>query len=412
LIAYLESIEVETNNLQKPFRLPVQWVNRPDPDFRGYAGTVLSGKINIGEAVIVATSGQTSRAKGLLTYDGPLSYAQSGDAITLTLTDQIDIARGDVLVSPTLPPEISDPFAAHLIWMSDDPLIPERSYLARIGTKTTPIKVTTIKYKLDVNTRQHLAARTLALNDIAFCNLATDTPVAFDPYDNNRRTGCFIIIDRVTNHTVGAGMIAFGLRRGTTVHWQPLLIGKHERAALKRQRPAIVWLTGLSGSGKSTIANLIERQLNAAGHHTMMLDGDNLRHGLNRDLGFTETDRVENIRRVGEVAKLLTEAGIIVLCSFISPYLAEREMVRRLVPDGDFMEVFVDTPIEECMRRDPKGLYAKAKAGEIKNFTGIDAPYGPPEAPEVHLLTAECDSNELAERVVRELIARGVIGPP
>lgn len=412
LLAYLETIEVQTDNLQKPFRLPVQWVNRSDPDFRGYAGTVMSGMINVGDTVMVATSGQISGIKGLLTYEGPLPYAQSGDAITLTLTDQIDIARGDLLVSPASPPEISDQFAAHLIWMSDVPLIPERSYLARIGSKTTPIKVTTIKYKRDVNTGQHLAARTLALNDIAFCNLATDTPVAFDSYEENRRTGCFIVIDRFTNHTVGAGMIAFGLRRGTNVHWQPLLIGKNERAALKRQRPAIVWLTGLSGAGKSTIANLIERRLNAAGHHTMMLDGDNLRHGLNRDLGFTETDRVENIRRVGEVAKLLTEAGIIVLCSFISPYRAEREMVRGLVPDGDFIEVFVDTAIEECMRRDPKGLYAKAKAGQIKNFTGIDAPYEPPEAPEVHLLTAQFEPNALAERVVLELTARGIVGSP
>lgn len=412
LVAYLESIEVEGDDLQKSFRLPVQWVNRPNADFRGYAGTVMSGKINIGDTIVVATSGQTSRIKGLLAYDGPLPYAQSGDAITLTLTDQIDIARGDMLVSPTSPPEISDQFAAHLIWMSDAPLIPERSYLARIGTKTTPIKVTAIKYKLDVNTSQHLAARTLTLNDIAFCNLATDTPVAFDPYETNRRTGCFIVIDRFTNHTVGAGMIAFGLRRGTNVQWQPLLIGKNERAALKRQRPAIVWLTGLSGAGKSTIANLIEQRLNAAGHHTMMLDGDNLRHGLNRDLGFTETDRVENVRRVGEVAKLLTEAGIIVLCSFISPYRAEREMVRGLVPDGDFIEVFVDTTIEECIRRDPKGLYAKAKAGKIKNFTGIDAPYEPPEAPEIHLLTAQCEPDQLAERVVRELTERGIVGSP
>lgn len=412
LIAHLESIEVGTDRLQKPFRLPVQWVNRPDPEFRGYAGTVMSGKINVGDTVVVATSGQTSRIKALLTYDGPLPCAHAGDAITLTLFDQIDVARGDILATPMSPPDISDQFAAHLIWMGDDPLIPGRSYLARIGPKTTPIKVTAIKYKLDINTRQHLAARTLALNDIAFCNLATDVPVAFDPYEKNSRTGCFIVIDRFTNHTVGAGMIAFGLRRGMNVHWQPLLIGKNERAALKGQRPAIVWLTGLSGAGKSTIANLIERQLNAAGHHTMMLDGDNLRHGLNRDLGFTETDRVENIRRAGEVAKLLTEAGIIVLCSFISPYRAEREMVRKLMPDDDFIEIFVDTPIEECMRRDPKGLYAKAKAGAIKNFTGVDAPYEPPEAPEIHLLTAECEPKQLAEQVVRELAARGIVGPP
>jgi bifunctional enzyme CysN/CysC len=296
--------------------------------------------------------------------------------------------------------------------MSDEPLMPGRSYLARIGTKTTPLSVTSIKYKIDVNTGQHLAASTLALNDIAFCNLATDVPVAFDPYEQNRRTGSFIIIDRFTNYTVAAGMIAFGLRRGDNGHWQPMLIGKAERTALKQQRPAIVWLTGLSGAGKSTIANLIERQLNAAGHHTMMLDGDNVRHGLNRDLGFTEADRVENIRRVGEVAKLMTEAGVIVLCSFISPYRSERDMVRRLMPEGDFIEVFVDTPIEECMRRDPKGLYAKAKGGGIKNFTGIDAPYEAPETPEIHLRTADQDPKKLAELVLKDLFKRGIISRP
>ena len=285
--------------------------------------------------------------------------------------------------------------------------MPGRSYLARIGPKTTPITVTDIKYNIDVNTRQHLAASTLHLNDIAFCNFATDTPVAFDPYEQNRRTGSFIVIDRFTNHTVGAGMIAFGLRRGTNIHWQPLLIGKAERAA---QRPAIVWFTGLSGAGKSTIANLVDQRLSAAGHHTMMLDGDNVRHGLNRDLGFTEADRVENIRRVGEVAKLMTEAGIIVLCSFISPYRAERDMVRKLVPEGDFIEIFVDTPIDECMRRDPKGLYAKAKAGGLKNFTGIDAPYEAPEAAEVHLLTGCQEPEQLAERVIKSLAECGIIG--
>ena len=294
--------------------------------------------------------------------------------------------------------------------MSDVPLFPERSYLAKIGPKTTSITVTGIKYKIDVNTHQHLAAPTLGLNDIAFCNLATSTPVAFDPYDQNRRTGSFIIIDRFTNHTVGAGMIAFGLRRGTNIHWQPLLVGRAERAALKRQRPAIIWLTGLSGAGKSTIANLIEQKLNASGHHTMLLDGDNVRHGLNRDLGFTEADRVENIRRVGEVAKLMTEAGIIVLCSFISPYRAERDMVRKLLADGDFIEVFVDTPIDVCVRRDPKGLYAKAKAGAIKNFTGIDAPYETPVAPEIHLHAGEQDPDQLALHVVTYLTEHGIIG--
>ena len=409
LLDYLETIDVESETVQKPFRFPVQWVNRPNADFRGYAGTVMSGTVKVGDQIVVAGSGQNSRVKELLQYEGPLPSAQSGDAITITLTDELDIARGDLLVTAASRPEVSDQFAAHLIWMSEDQLMPGRSYLARIGPKTTPLTVTDIKYNIDVNTRQHLAASTLHLNDIAFCNFATDTPVAFDPYEQNRRTGSFIVIDRITNRTVGAGMIAFGLRRGTNIHWQPLLIGKAERAALMRQRPAIIWFTGFSGSGKSTIANLVDQQLSATGHHTMMLDGDNVRHGLNRDLGFTEADRVENIRRVGEVAKLMTEAGIIVLCSFISPYRAERDMVRKLVPEGDFIEVFVDTPIDECIRRDPKGLYAKAKAGGLKNFTGIDTPYEAPTAPEIHLLTASQEPTQLSERVVKGLVERGII---
>jgi bifunctional enzyme CysN/CysC len=287
--------------------------------------------------------------------------------------------------------------------------MPGRSYLARIGTTTVPISVTTIKHRIDPNTREHLAAPTLGLNDIAFCNLATGTPVAFDRYADNRKTGSFIIIDRFTNRTVGAGMIAFGLRRGDNVHWQKLLLGKNERAALKQQKPAILWFTGLSGAGKSTVANLVEQRLHAKGHHTMLLDGDNLRHGLNQDLGFTEADRVENIRRVGEVAKLMTESGLIVLCSFISPYRAERRMVRNSVEEGEFIEVFVDTPIDECMRRDPKGLYAKAKAGTIKNFTGVDAPYEMPEAPEVHLWTVGESPEQLAEAIVADLVRRAII---
>jgi len=409
LLDYLETIDIESETKQQPFRFPVQWVNRPNLDFRGYAGTVASGAVKVGDPIVVAGSGQTSRVKELLAYEGSLPSVQAGDAITITLTDEIDVARGDLLVNAAACPEVSDQFAAHLIWMSDEPLMPGRSYLARVGTKITPLSITAIKYRIDVNTGQHLATSTLALNDISFCNLATDTPIAFDPYEQNRRTGAFIIIDRFTNYTVGAGMIAFGLRRGANVHWQPMLIGRAERAALKQQKPAIVWLTGLSGAGKSTIANLIEQQLNVAGYHTMMLDGDNVRHGLNRDLGFTEADRVENIRRVGEVAKLMTEAGVIVLCSFISPYRSERDMVRRLMPEGDFIEIFVDTPIEECMRRDPKGLYAKARGGGIKNFTGIDAPYEAPETPEIHLLTAVQDPKQLAELVVRDLFKRGII---
>jgi bifunctional enzyme CysN/CysC len=411
LLDYLEAIDVEGEAADRPFRFPVQWVNRPNLDFRGYAGTVASGRIAAGDAVVVAASGQSSRVRQILTYEGAQPSAQAGDAITVTLTDEVDIARGDMLVVPTSRPEVSDQFAAHVIWMSEQALVPGRSYLARIGTRTTAVTVTGIKYKIDVNTREHLATHTLGLNDIGVCNLSTGTPVAFDPYAQNRRTGSFIIIDRFTNQTVGAGMIDFGLRRGTNLHWQALAVGKTERSMLKHQRAAIVWFTGLSGAGKSTIANAVEQRLHAMGHHTMMLDGDNVRHGLNRDLGFTEADRVENIRRSGEVAKLLTEAGLIVLCSFISPYRSERIGVRNLVGEGEFVEVFVDTPIEECMRRDAKGLYAKAKAGTIKNFTGFDAPYEAPVAPEVHLRTLDEKPDQMAERVVKALVERQIIGP-
>ncbi|MGD0026944.1 MAG: sulfate adenylyltransferase subunit CysN [Xanthobacteraceae bacterium] len=409
LLQYLESVDIDSEKLGKPFRFPVQWVNRPNLDFRGYAGTVASGQIKVGEPIVEASSGRMSRVAQIVTYDGHSAAAEAGDAITITLADELDIGRGDVLVSAKSRPEVSDQFAAHIIWMSDEPLVPGRSYLGRVGTKTTPMSVTTIKYKVDVNTRKHLAASTLVLNDIAFCNLSTAVPVAFDPYDQNRKTGAFIIIDRFTNHTVGAGMIAFGLRRGTNIHWQPLLVGKTERGALNKQKPAIVWFTGLSGAGKSTVANIVEQRLHAGGHHTMLLDGDNVRHGLNRDLGFTEADRVENIRRVGEVAKLMVESGLIVLCSFISPYRAEREMVRSLVESGEFVEVFVDTPIEDCMRRDPKGLYAKAQAGQLKNFTGVDAPYEPPENPDVHLYTLGRSPEQLAEAVLRALTDRQIV---
>jgi bifunctional enzyme CysN/CysC len=412
LLDYLETVDVEAEVADRPFRFPVQWVNRPNLDFRGYAGTVVSGAIAAGEPVVVASSGKSSRVRELLTYDGRLAAAEAGEAITITLEDELDIARGDILVSPTSRPEVSDQFAAHVIWMSDHDLVPGRNYLARIGTRTTALTVTGIKYKIDVNTREHLAAHTLALNDIGVCNLATGMPVAFDPYAENRRTGSFIIIDRFTNHTVGAGMIDFGLRRGTNLHWQPLSIDKQARMSLKRQQAAIVWFTGLSGAGKSTIANIVEQRLHAMGHHTMLLDGDNVRHGLNRDLGFTEADRVENIRRAGEVAKLMTEAGLIVLCSFISPYRAERAAVRNLVGEGEFVEVFVDAPIDECVRRDPKGLYAKAKAGKLKNFTGFDAPYESPEGPEVHLNTSVDTAELSAERVVNALIERQVIAAP
>lgn len=409
LLDYLEAVDIESATIAAPFRFPVQLVNRPNQDFRGYAGTVASGRIRLGDEVIVASSGLSTRVREIVTYDGSIEEAVGGDAINLTLTDEIDITRGDVLAAPTARPEVSEQFAAHVIWMDQTPLFHGRSYLVRIGTQTVPASITTIKYKIDVNTGKHLAAQTLGLNDIGFCNISTAMPVAFDPYTNNRKTGSFIIIDRFNNRTVGAGMIAFGLRRATNIHRQAHLVGKAERAALKKQRPAIIWFTGLSGSGKSTIANIVEQRLNIAGYHTTMLDGDNVRHGINRDLGFTEADRVENIRRAGEVARLMVESGLIVLCSFISPYRAERDMVRRLVADGEFIEVFVDTPLEDCIKRDSKGLYAKAKAGELKNFTGVDAPYEVPVESEVHLRPLGQSAEKLADIVIHTLNERNIV---
>jgi bifunctional enzyme CysN/CysC len=409
LIDLLETIDIESDSSAKPFRFPVQWVNRPNLDFRGYAGTVASGSISTDDEVIVARSGRSTRIKDIISYDGAKPIAQTGDAITITLADNLDIARGDLLAAPLSRPEVSDQFAANVIWMSDQPLMPGRSYLSRIGTKTTPLTITAIKHRINVNTGEHLAAAALELNDIAFCNLSTGTPVAFDPYEQNRRTGSFIIIDRQTNRTVGAGMIAFALRRGTNIHWQALSIGKKERATLNEQRPVILWFTGLSGAGKSTIANLVEKRLYAEGCRTMLLDGDNVRHGLNRDLGFTEADRVENIRRAGEMAKLMADAGLIVLCSFISPFKAERDLVRGMVNKDEFLEVFVDAPIDVCMQRDPKGLYAKAKAGAIKNFTGFDSPYDVPEDPEIHLDTVGRTPEQLADQVIKALAERDIV---
>jgi bifunctional enzyme CysN/CysC len=386
-------------------------VNRPNLDFRGYAGTVASGSIAAGDEIVVAASGRSSRVKRIVTYDGDLATAETGDAVTITLEDEIDVGRGDILAKPTERPDVADQFAAHLIWMDQDALVPGRNYIFRIGTQSVASgSITAIKYRIDVNTREHLAASTLALNEIGFCNFVTTLPVAFDSYETNRKTGSFVVIDRYTNRTVGAGIIAFPLRRATNVAWHPLSIGKAERAAQKHQKPCVIWFTGLSGAGKSTIANIVDQKLFAKSCHTMLLDGDNVRHGLNRDLGFTEADRVENIRRAGEVAKLMVDSGLIVICSFISPYKAEREMVRGLVGDGEFIEVFVDTPIDECIQRDPKGLYAKAKSGKIKNFTGIDAPYEAPMDAEVHLHTVGQTPEQLADAVVKGLIERNIVG--
>jgi bifunctional enzyme CysN/CysC len=410
LLDYLESLDIQSETANLPFRFPVQWVNRPNLDFRGYAGTIASGHINAGDEIVVAASGRTSRVERIVTYDGDLDLAGAGDAVTITLADEIDVGRGDILARPTEPPDVADQFAAHLIWMDQDALVAGRNYIFRIGTQTVASgSITAIKYRIDVNSREHLAATTLALNEIGFCNLATALPVAFDSYETNRRTGSFVVIDRYTNRTVGAGMIAFALRRATNIAWQPLSIGRKERAALKHQKPCVVWFTGLSGAGKSTIANIVDQKLFEMSHHTMLLDGDNVRHGLNRDLGFTEADRVENIRRAGEVAKLMVDSGLIVICAFISPYRAEREMVRNLVAKDEFIEVFVDTPIEECVRRDPKGLYSKAKSGKIKNFTGIDAPYEVPTNPEIRLGTVGQAPERLADQIIKDLGLRGIV---
>ncbi|WFU80606.1 sulfate adenylyltransferase subunit CysN [Bradyrhizobium sp. CIAT3101] len=409
LLDHLETVDIESETTDLPFRFPVQWVNRPNLDFRGYAGTIASGSISVGDEIIVAVSGLSSRVKRIVTYDGDLAVAGAGEAVTITLEDEIDVSRGDVLASPTHRPEIAHQFAAHLIWMDQEPMVPGRSYAFRIGTQSiTSGSISCIKYKVDVNTRKQVAATTLGLNEIGFCNLATVLPATFDPYRINRRTGSLIVIDVSTNRTVGAGMIEFSRRRTTNIVQQPLSIGKQERSALMHQKPCVIWFTGLSGSGKSTIANIVDQKLFAMSHHSMLLDGDNLRQGLNRDLEFTEEDRFENIRRAGEAARLMLEAGLIVICSFISPYKADRNMVRNLVGNREFVEVFVDTPIEECIRRDPKGLYSKAK-GQIKNFTGIDAPYEAPSTPELHLKASGERPEHLADKVLNCLAARGFI---
>ncbi len=382
LLATLEEADVSEHRLAKPMRFPVQWVNRPNLDFRGYAGTLASGSIAQGETVVVAGSGKTTVVERVIGPSGDLDKAEAGDAITLTLRDEVDIARGDVLAHPGDRPTVADQFAATLIWMSDEKLLPGRSYLMKLATRTVPVTITALKYRIDVNTlEQHIAAKTLSLNEIGRCTLAASGAVAFDPYKENADTGAFILIDRMTNATAAAGLVEHALRRATNIHHHDQTVTRAARAALKHQHPAILWFTGLSGSGKSTVANIVELRLHAAGVHTTLLDGDNVRHGLNKDLGFTDEDRVENIRRVGEVAKLMMDAGLVVLCSFISPFEAERRMVRGLVSEGDFIEIFVDTPLEDCIARDPKGLYKRALAGEIKNFTGVVSPTRAPRSP-------------------------------
>jgi bifunctional enzyme CysN/CysC len=409
LLRHLEEIDVSSEEAGQPFRFPVQWVNRPDATFRGYAGTIAAGAVRPGDAVVVARTGQAARVARIVTMDGDRAAAATGDAVTLTLDAEIDASRGDMLAAPVARPEVSDQIAAHVIWMGEEPLLPGRSYLLKSGTRTVGAAVSELKHLVDIETFKPLAAKTLSLNDIGLCNLALSEPVAFDPYEANRTTGSFILIDRFTNATVAAGMIRFGLRRATNIHWQALDIGKQARADAKGQRPCILWFTGLSGAGKSTVANLVEKKLHVMGRHTYLLDGDNVRHGLNRDLGFTDADRVENIRRVAEAAKLFVDAGLIVLVSFISPFRSERDMARDLVGKGEFVEVFVDAPLEVAEARDPKGLYRKARAGEIKNFTGISSPYEPPLQPDIRLDAASADPETLADQVLAFLRRGGYL---
>jgi bifunctional enzyme CysN/CysC len=406
LVEYLEQIEVDSDIADSLFRMCIQWVNRPHLDFRGYSGTIASGRVRVGDQIVVVASGRMSAVARIVTADGDLAMAEAGQAVTITLADEVDVSRGDVFSGLKHRPELSDQFAAQVIWMSEEPLLPGRSYLMKIGARVVPATATELKHRLDITTLAPHATKTLSMNDVGVCNMATAVPVAFDPYVNSRATGAFILIDRYSNATVAAGMISFGLRRATNIHHQSLTVTREARAHLKHQRPAILWFTGLSGAGKSTIANLVEKNLHARGVHTTLLDGDNVRHGLSKDLGFTDADRVENIRRVGEVAKLMTEAGLIVLCSFISPFRAERRMVRELVPPDQFIEIFVDASIEDCIARDPKGLYERARAGEIKNFTGIDQPYERPEKAEIHLDSGRDSAQTSAARVVNALLAR------
>ena len=386
--------------LQLSFRMAVQWVCRPSQDFRGFTGQVAAGEVRVGDELVSTSSGRRSRVTSLMLGSEPLSVASEGQSILLTLADEIDVSRGDVLAAAASPPPVSDQFGAHLLWMGDEPMLPGRSYWLKAGARTVVAQVTEIKYKADVNTQEHIAAKRLALNEVAACNISLDRPIAFESYADNPSLGSFILIDRQTLATVACGTLDFALRRAANVHWQALDVDQHARAAIKGQSPRCLWFTGLSGSGKSTIANLVEKRLLASGHHTYLLDGDNVRHGLSRDLGFSDEDRVENIRRVAEVAKLMVDAGLIVLVSFISPFRSERRMARSMFAPGEFVEVFVDTPLAEAERRDVKGLYAKARAGEIPNFTGISSPYEIPEAAELVLDTSALTAERLAEQVV------------
>lgn len=409
LIEHLETVEVAGTAAQaRSFRMPVQWVNRPNLDFRGFSGLIASGTVKPGDTVRVVPSGKTSTIKSIVTFDGEPGEAVAGQSVTLTLTDEIDCSRGDVIAAAGDPPQASDQFEATIVWMSDEALKPGRGYWLKLATQTVTATVQEPKYEINVNAvgspGEHLAARTLGLNAIGVAELRTERPIVFEPYADSRALGGFILIDKMTNATVGAGMLHFSLRRAENVHWQPTTITREEHAGLKNQRPRVLWFTGLSGSGKSTIANAVEQKLNLMNRHTFLLDGDNVRHGLNRDLGFTEADRIENIRRVGEVARLMTDAGLIVLTAFISPFRAERRMVREMMDEGEFIEIFVDTPLDVAEARDVKGLYKKARAGELKNFTGIDSPYEEPENAEIRVNTVDMTVEEAADYIVSRIL--------
>ena len=403
LLRWLEEAPLEDDLREKPFRMPVQWVNRPDLDFRGFSGFVATGSVRPGDRLKVLPSGRESMVARIVTMDGDLPRAVAGQSITLTLKDEIDVSRGDILAAADAPPGVADQFETTLVWFDDEPMIPGRPYLMKLGARTVSARVNEPKYKINVNTLEHLAATRLELNEIGVCNLTLDAAIAFDPYLETKDLGGFILIDRLSNRTVGAGMLHFALRRSQNIHWQALDVDKPARSGQKGQKARVVWLTGLSGAGKSTIANLLERRLYAAGRHTYLLDGDNVRHGLNKDLGFTEEDRVENIRRVAEVSRLMVDAGLIVLVSFISPFRSERAMARGLLNEGEFIEVFIDTPLFEAEKRDVKGLYKKARAGELKNFTGIDSPYEAPEQPEIRIDTTLLSAEQAAERIFAAL---------
>ena len=409
LAEYLDTVEVDRDAVSGPFRLAVQTVIRPDLDFRGYAGIVASGTVRPGDEVRVLPSSASATVARIVTWDGDLSLAEAGQSVTLTLDREIDVSRGDLITAAAQPAGAADQFEVRLVWMHSDPLLPGRPYLIKLGSSTAACTVTHIKYGLNVNTLERTPASTLAVNEIAVANIATDKRLPFDPYQANRETGGFVLIDRLTNATVGAGMIDFALRRSDNIHWQALDVTKEARVAVKGHRPGVVWFTGLSGAGKSTVANALESRLHALGCHTATLDGDNVRHGLNRDLGFTDADRVENIRRVAEVARLMADAGLLVLVSFISPFRAERDRARALVNGDEFVEVFVDTPLDVAERRDRKGLYRKARAGNLPHFTGIDSPYEPPESPEVRIDTVSSSVPESVEQIVSRLRAQGII---